>query len=281
MNQLDPHGRGFKFCLEASSPAAQTDSLGSQSPQSRVQPELPAPCGTLCSHLCNRGTEPTRCCWPARETRTWKRAFLLGHRGCSGDSSSAAGSGGWPARPHHGAAWPSVAGRAGSCRKRREHVGEEGRNSPAHRHVWDQARETPHPGPTLPPDHVEFIQEFVDAGVVVITFCHHQVQGPAVLGANLLHQVIGHFLSLQEGKRGQSRGTAAREEQRDCQGCRIKPGSCLQTQLKQRGKRGAADRQVPEALQALPGAEALHEELSFRAGSSGNLTSGYRLLFIR
>lgn len=54
-------------------------------------------------------------------------------------------------------------------------------------------------GLALPPDHIEFIQEFIDAGVVVITLGHHQVKGPAVLGADLLHQVIRHFLSLQEG----------------------------------------------------------------------------------
>lgn len=39
--------------------------------------------------------------------------------------------------------------------------------------------------------------------------------------------------------------------------------------------------QVPEALQTLPGTGAPQEELDFRAGSSGNLTSGYRLLFIK
>lgn len=83
-------------------------------------------------------------------------------------------------------------------------------------------REIPHAGFALPPDHVEFIQEFVDAGVVIITFCHHQVKGPAVLGTDLLHQVIGHFLSLRERERDQSRGTAAREEQR---GCSAEPGA--------------------------------------------------------
>lgn len=77
-----------------------------------------------------------------------------------------------------------------------------------------KVRESPQAGSALPPDHVEFIQELVDARVVVITFCHYQVKGPAVLGTDLLHQVIGDFLSLQEGNRGQSRGTAAQEEQR-------------------------------------------------------------------
>jgi len=73
---------------------------------------------------------------------------------------------------------------------------------------------SPHAGATLPPDHVELIQELVDAGVVVVTFCHHQVEGAAVLGADLLHQVVRHFLSLREGDGGQSRGTAARGERR-------------------------------------------------------------------
>lgn len=54
-------------------------------------------------------------------------------------------------------------------------------------------------GPALPPDHVEFIQELVDTRVVVVTLGHHQVQGPAVLGTDLLHQVVRHLLSLQEG----------------------------------------------------------------------------------
>lgn len=56
-----------------------------------------------------------------------------------------------------------------------------------------------HTGPALPPDHVEFIQELVDTRVVVVTLGHHQVQGPAVLGTDLLHQVVRHLLSLQEG----------------------------------------------------------------------------------
>ena len=107
------------------------------------------------------------------------------------------------------ASWRSVAVRSRACRKlqERERACQGGGKETA---LLTEARgtklrESPDAGPSPPPDHVEFIQEFVDAGVVVITFCHHQVKGPAVLGTDLLHQVVGHFLSLQEGKRGQRR----------------------------------------------------------------------------
>lgn len=85
-------------------------------------------------------------------------------------------------------------------------------------------RDKPPTGAIPPPDHIQFVQEFIDAGVVIVTLGHHQVQGPAVLGADLLHQVIGHFLSLREGKGHQSRGTDARRG-RDHLGRGAEPGA--------------------------------------------------------
>lgn len=82
----------------------------------------------------------------------------------------------------------------------------------------DQAQGRPPTGPIPPSDHVEFVEEFVDAGVVIVALGHHQVQGPAVLGADLLHQIIGHLLSLRDRKGGQSRGVDPRRG-RDHLGC--------------------------------------------------------------
>lgn len=169
------------------------------------------------SHLCSTDTEPTRCCWPARGTRTWRRASRPGRRGCSGGNSSGAGSGAWPGRRRRGAAWPCGAGRAGSCRVGQGVSKEGGKQG-------DHIQGQPPAGPIPPPDHIEFVQEFVDPGVVIVTLGHHQVQGPAVLGADLLHQVIGHLLSLQEGKGGQSRGIDPGRG-RDHPGCGAEPGA--------------------------------------------------------
>lgn len=145
-----------------------------------------------------------------------------------------------------------------------------GRRKAAALALWDA-------GPSLPPDHVEFVQELIDAGVVVITFCHHQVKGPAVLGADLLHQVIRHLLSLQEGNRAQGGGSDALKSREAARAVGLSPGLPPDTA----GTKGNTLMRVPGVLQTLPGAVAPHKELSSQAGNSGDLTSGYRLLFIR
>lgn len=50
---------------------------------------------------------------------------------------------------------------------------------------------------SVPADGVELVQELVRSGVVIITLGSHQVQSPAVLGADLLHQVVRELLSLK------------------------------------------------------------------------------------
>lgn len=120
-------------------------------------------------------------------------------------------------------------------------------------------------GPIPPPDHIEFVQEFVDAGVVIVTLGHHQVQGPAVLGADLLHQIIGHFLSLQEEKGGQGRGLIPGEAETTW-AVRLSLGKQPNTA----GMRGQQGAEVGDAQ----GAGALQGQLR-------GLTSGYLLLFIR
>lgn len=61
------------------------------------------------AHLCSRGTLPTRCCWPARGTRTWTPASRPGRTSCSASSSAAGGSATWPAHPRRAAGWLSGA----------------------------------------------------------------------------------------------------------------------------------------------------------------------------
>lgn len=81
------------------------------------------------AHLCSTGTWPTRCCWPARGTRTWTPASQPGHTSYSVGSSAAGGSAGWPVHQRHAEGWLSGAERARSFKKGRTEISKASNNN--------------------------------------------------------------------------------------------------------------------------------------------------------
>lgn len=167
------------------------------------------------AHPCSRGIWPTRCCWPVQETQTWTRASRPGRTGWSAGSSSAAG---WEERPDRlhrdeeslcggecGGSW-RVKDRHRLCVCVCEHVQSSSscfldfstrslsdrRWLPAGRvQLWLRV------SACVPAYGVELVEELIHSGVVIITLSSHQIQSSAVLGADLLQQVVRHFLSLK------------------------------------------------------------------------------------
>lgn len=66
------------------------------------------------------------------------------------------------------------------------------------------------PWPPVPAHHVQLIQKLVDARMIVVTLGGHEVQGPAVLTAEFLHQVVGDLLGLGGAARRESRGSSSK-----------------------------------------------------------------------
>lgn len=60
----------------------------------------------------------------------------------------------------------------------------------------DQGSDPRGPWPPIPAHHIQLVQELIDPGMVVVTLRSHEVQGSAVLSADLLHEVIRDFLCL-------------------------------------------------------------------------------------
>lgn len=60
----------------------------------------------------------------------------------------------------------------------------------------------------VPAHHIQLVQELIDPGMVIVTLRSYEVQGSAVLSADLLHQVIRDFLGLAGGgeRRREPRG---------------------------------------------------------------------------
>lgn len=54
----------------------------------------------------------------------------------------------------------------------------------------------------VPAHHIQLVQELIDPGMVIVTLRSYEVQGSAVLSADLLHQVIRDFLGLAGGRGG-------------------------------------------------------------------------------
>lgn len=128
------------------------------------------------TYLCSTGTWPIHCCLPAQGTLIWRPAFLPGHRGYSEDNSLAEDSGGWPGHLHHGEGLPSLSVHEGSFereRKEKKRLQHDIWKNPIKgiRGWWRYGNLQMLPG--LPPDHIQFVQELVDARVVVITLGHH------------------------------------------------------------------------------------------------------------
>ena len=63
-------------------------------------------------------------------------------------------------------------------------------------HVADPEGRERDPWPPVPAHHIQLIQELIDPGVIIVTLGSHKVQGPAVLSADLLHQIIRNLLCL-------------------------------------------------------------------------------------
>ena len=63
-------------------------------------------------------------------------------------------------------------------------------------HAADPKGRKQDPWPLVPAHHIQLIQELIDPGVIIVTLGSHKVQGPAVLSADLLHQIIRNLLCL-------------------------------------------------------------------------------------
>ena len=148
------------------------------------------------SHPCSTGIGPTRYCWRVQETQTWTQASRPGRTGWSAGSSSAAGWGERPDRQRRVAESPS----AGEC----------GGNWRSNKHTMVLHARLLRPESvksvraSVPAYGVKLLEELVHSGMIIITLSSDQIKSSAVLRADLLQQVVRHFLSLKHKKSSSS-----------------------------------------------------------------------------